>query len=109
MMVTGKELNGLATLLRLAREERAALSEDLDDLLAARKAAEQSLAQSENLAGEGGARRRRILAMLATYEDAEIAAREKLVAALERTRRFEALIAQSGMKRVASDFEVRRA
>ncbi|WP_428407994.1 hypothetical protein [Hyphococcus sp.] len=104
MMMTEKELTALATLLRLAREERAALAEDLDDLLAASEAAERSLALSSIApavpAGDNGARRRRILAMLATYEEAEAAAREKLMAATERALQLEALMSQSGTEKL---------
>ena len=109
MMMTGKELNALATLLKLAREERAALDQDLLDLGAARKAAERSLAQSATAGERGDARRRRIMAMLATYQDAETAAREKRSSAIERTRQLEAMIAHTGAKRTAAGFEIRAA
>lgn len=95
MLATGKEYGALLKLLRLAREEHAALREDLADLSIARKAAEQSLAHS---GAAEPARRRRVMAILATCETAEQAAREKLAAASARAGRLEALVAHLPQK-----------
>ncbi len=98
MIATGTEDGALLKLLRLAREEHAALREDLRDLGAARKAAELSLAQT----GVAVARRRRIMAMLATYEAAESAAREKLAEAAGQARRLEMLMRGQASRRAAT-------
>ncbi|WP_375206699.1 hypothetical protein [Hyphococcus sp.] len=95
MLTTGKEHSALLKLLRLAREEHAALREDLADLAIARQAAERSLSHADVTAS---ARRRRVMAILATYETAEQAAREKLAAASARAGRLEALVAHLPQK-----------
>lgn len=100
MISIGPERNALNTLLKIAREEHAVLREDLADLAAARKAAELSLEQLRNGAGPQAGeqallRRRRIEVMLATYEQAETEAREKISTAVERTHWLEGLLGQA--------------
>jgi len=88
MMITDKTQAALAQLLRLAREEHAAVAQDLIDIAGARRAAIRSLA---NLTGDVAslARRRRVRVMLTTYEMAEAAAQEKLGDAQDAARRLE--------------------
>lgn len=90
-----KEHRALVTLLRIAREERAALREDLAEICDARRAAELCLAQLETDASADErlvARRLKIAAMLATYEQAEDEARRKLRAASDSARNLENLV-----------------
>ena len=95
MIVTAKLRSALKRLLTLAREERAALREDLADVAEARQAAERSLAQIDCAKDGGGAesalaRGRRLRAMLATLEQAEADAQEKLAAAAGLAAQLEA-------------------
>ena len=97
-----KEHTALVRLLRLAREEHAALREDLADLKSARKAAELSLAQLDGKArtdaGDRHASRRlKLAAMLTTYEQAEEAVQKKLTAASDSARRLENLMVKTGV------------
>ncbi len=90
-----KEHRALVTLLRIAREERAALREDLAEICDARQAAELCLAQLHKDTGANerlAARRLKIAAMLATYEQAEEEARRKLSAASDSARNLEKLV-----------------
>lgn len=95
MIVTEKAQTALATLLKLAREERAALFEDLADIAAAKRSAELALvtlAQSYGPQGERDlARKRRLVRALAALDDAEREAGEKLGAAAGLASWLEAL------------------
>ncbi len=98
-----KEHGALVRLLRLAREEHAALRVDLADISDARKAAELSLAQldanaSADVGDRHANRRLKLAAMLTTYEQAEEAAQERLTAASDSARRLENLIGKTGVR-----------
>jgi len=100
MIVTDKTRAAISALLKIAREERAALTEDLADIARARAAAETSL---KALAPESGpincegalARRRKLAVMLMTFEQAEEDAQEKLEEANLASARLEAVIART--------------
>jgi hypothetical protein len=96
MMVSEKAQAAIGVLLKIAREERAALAEDLADVAAARRAAEASfekLADDDNAPQDERAlmRRRRLARTLAALEAAELAAREKLERARGLASRLETL------------------
>ncbi|MFC2952004.1 hypothetical protein ACFOOP_08690 [Marinicaulis aureus] len=95
MIGKAREHGALMRLLRIAREEHAALREDLVEISDARQAAELCLAQLEKDAcadDRRAARRLKIAAMLATYEQAEEAARRKLRAASDSAQQLEKLV-----------------
>lgn len=95
MIVTEKAQAALTTLLKLAREERASIIEDLADVAAAKRSAEAALVTLEQAFGPHGerdlARKRRLARALASLEEAEREAREKLDAAAGLASRLEAL------------------
>lgn len=95
MIVTDKAQAALGVLLKLAREERAALVEDLADVAAAKRSAQAALAaltQSSSPQDERDlARKRRLARALAALEGAEQEAREKFDAAAGLACRLEAL------------------
>ena len=95
VLITEKTQAALSVLLKLAREERAALTEDLADVAIAKRSAEAALvtlAQSYGPQGERDlARKRRLARALAALDDAEQEAREKLEAAAGLASRLEAL------------------
>jgi len=95
MIGKAREYGALTRLLRLAREEHAALREDLAEISDARQAAELCLAQLVKDAGADdrrAARRLKIASMLATYEQAEEEAERKLRAASDSARELEKLV-----------------
>ncbi len=96
MIVSEKAQAAIGVLLKIAREERAALAEDLADVAAARRAAEASF--EKLLENDGNpldewvlSRRRRLARAIAALEASELAAREKLEAAHGLAGRLETL------------------
>lgn len=84
--------NGVNALLRLSREECDALEADLSDLRSAQRAARISL-DGLGDANDDVARYRRhkLLGMLATFEQAEAEASEKLNAAVKEAEKLSTL------------------
>ena len=99
-MLDRKARLALDKLVRLAREDCADLREDLADIASARLATEASLGRLDG--GEAGAardwmRRQSLAASLATLEDAEAAARDKLETTTSLIIRLEADLARQAL------------
>ncbi|MEX6633527.1 hypothetical protein [Hyphococcus lacteus] len=84
--------NGVSALLRLSREECDALEADLSDLRSAQRAARISLDGLGDANDEVARHRRhKLLGMLATFEQAEVEANEKLNAAVVEAKKLSTL------------------